>query len=81
MKSAGLPTSTVSEGKSFCTERSTLATDGDKDPTNPNTFSFPGVPLTYKGYCTSAMKNILISSAVISIGQGLLQIVWTQNII
>ena len=75
MKSAGLPTSTVSDAKHFCTERTTLEKDGNKDKANPNTFTFPGVPLTYKGYCNGAITNILVSTAVIGIGQGFLQMV------
>ena len=68
MKSAGLPTTKIGKPSSFCTEKRTLETDGDKNKKRPNTFSFPGVPLVYKGYCNNALKNVLISTALIGVG-------------
>ena len=54
-----MPTSVLSGKKHFCTERDTLAIDGNlRKYTRTNftdTFTFPGVPMTYKGYCNEAV--------------------------
>ena len=68
MKSAGLPTTSLQAATSFCTELKTLKTDGNLNKKRPDTFSFPGVPLVYKGYCNNAITNALISTALIGVG-------------